>query len=97
MPLLGVSVAMLAIAERGRLGVGWRVLSLAGAAGALSHAVSGPLVVFSQNQNFSPLFKGAVLMALWFLAVAVAAPRLMRATAAGSVAPGAQMPAPSRP
>jgi hypothetical protein len=77
-PVFGLAIAALAIIERGRLGRLWRAACVVGALGAIAHGVSAPIVVLSRDQQFSPLFKGAASMAIWFVVLSVVAPRLSR-------------------
>jgi len=75
-PILGLSLAVLMVAEIRRLGAVWFVVSVLGTIGAVAWAASAPIVTLTENPAFSPLFKSATNIAVWFLALAVVSPRL---------------------
>lgn len=80
-PVLGLSLAFLAW----RLATGapaWMwVVAAVGIAGGLLQAVSAPLVIGTQDQEYSPIFKGAILICAWLVATGIAGLRTSRTRA----------------
>ncbi|MBI3968654.1 MAG: hypothetical protein HY329_23715 [Chloroflexi bacterium] len=76
-PLLGFSVAALAVLGARRRGVIDLVIGLIGAIGGLAHGLAAPIVVATRDQSFSFLFPGVVLLTPWLLWIAA---RSMRST-----------------
>jgi hypothetical protein len=70
-PMLGLSVAALALqGARTRSFGGWAIGWL-GALGGVAHGMAAPIVVLTRDQRYSPLFMGAAVMALWLCLVAI--------------------------
>jgi hypothetical protein len=70
-PLIGVSIAALAIVGARSRAMTHPLVATIGVVGGLMHGLSAPIVVTSQNQHFSVLFMGGALMAIWLVAVGV--------------------------
>lgn len=75
-PLMGFSLA--ALAWLGRRHLSHPLLGTVGILGGILHGIAAPVVVLTQDQRFSFLFQGAVLLAIWLIAVGLAHLRTIR-------------------
>ncbi len=69
-PLMGFPLA--ALAWLGGRHLSHPLLSMVGVLGGILHGMAAPVVVLTQNQRFTFLFQGAVLLAIWLIAVGLA-------------------------
>ena len=74
-PLLGFSIAAYAVLETHRRDAIGLALVTLGVVGGVLYGLSAPIVVATRDQQFSVLFKAAILIALWLALSAVASRR----------------------
>jgi hypothetical protein len=77
-PIFGIGLAWLAWSLAPWWPPALRIVSGLGILGSLAFGAAAPIVVLSQNQGLAPLFKGAILTAVWMLALAAAGLRADR-------------------
>lgn len=77
-PLLGLPLAVLAWLGGWSRQLSHPVLGAVGALGAFLHGIAAPVVVVTRDQDFSFLFQGAILFAIWLVAVGVGQLRASR-------------------
>jgi hypothetical protein len=70
-PLIGLPFAALAWLSGRRRILTHPVVGAVGALGGITHGLSAPIVVLSQDSRFSVLFMGAMFIAIWLMVVGV--------------------------
>ena len=77
-PAIGLPLAVLAwLGGRSRM-LTHPLLGALGALGAFLHGIAAPVVVTTRDQQFSFLFQGAILFAIWLVAVGIGRVRVSR-------------------
>jgi hypothetical protein len=70
--VLGLSVAALALmSARDRVLGNGRIAAAVAVAGGLAYALAGPLLLFTKDPAFSPLFAGSAALAIWVVLAGV--------------------------
>jgi hypothetical protein len=70
-PIMGGSIALLALLGARKSLLTHPLLAVLGVIGGIIHGISAPIVVLTRDQHYSFLFKGAILFAIWLVAVGV--------------------------
>lgn len=70
-PLLGFSLAVLAVKAGALRTLGSPWVAWLGALGGITYGLAAPLAILSQDTRFAVLFAGIMVLGLWFLLVSV--------------------------